>query len=202
MQHSKILAVTLSVAALATPMSADGSWDGFYAGLSLDATRSKAGISGTAAHDRNDTFATLGAYGGFNRTTQRGLIWGGEIGISGLPSGANASGGGLGTSEFKGKYLITPRLRAGFATDKVFFYGIAGLGISDAVVRRAGATSTDVVIGVNYGLGAEMKLGNNWSTRLDITRTDLGIPDQSFGAQKRDTKVKIDKITFGLTKNF
>lgn len=202
MQHSKILAAALCVAVHTTALSAEGSWDGFYAGISLDAARSEAGVSGTAAHDRKEQIATLGAYAGFNRSARGGLVWGGEIALSALNAGKNTAGGGIGTTEFKGKYLVTPRLRAGYATEKFFVYGLAGLGISDAVVRSAGATSTDMAIGISYGVGAEMKLGNNWSTRLDITRTDLGLKNQNFGGLRRDTNTTFDKITLGLTKSF
>jgi len=73
---------------------------------------------------------------------------------------------------------------------------------SDAVVRSAGATTKDYTMGVSYGIGAEMKIGNGWSTRLDLTRTDLGQKNQSFNGLTRDTNVKMDKITIGLTKSF
>lgn len=202
MQYTKILTAALCVAAYVTPLSADTSWDGFYMGLSLDAARTNASIKNTNTHSRKTQNASLGAYAGFNKSTKSGLIWGGEVAISPVEKAANLSGGGLGSSEFAGKILINPRLRAGFATGNIFVYGTAGVAISDAVVRQAGSTSKDYAMGVSYGLGAEMKLGNNWSTRLDITRTDLGLKDQSFNGQSRDTIVKMDKITLGLTKKF
>lgn len=127
---------------------------------------------------------------------------GGELGVTSFETTQNLTGGGLGTSEFNGKFLINPRLRAGFATGNLFIYGTAGVALSDAVIRTAGATSKDYALGVSYGIGAEMNLGNSWSTRLDLTRTDLGMASQNFGGQTRDTIVKMDKITLGLTKKF
>ena len=82
MQYSKTLAVALCVAAHATGLSADTSWDGFYMGLSLDAARTNASISGTNAHSREAKNASLGAYAGFNRSSAGGFVWGAEIGIS------------------------------------------------------------------------------------------------------------------------
>ena len=202
MQYSKTLAVALYVAAHATGLSADTSWDGFYMGLSLDAARTNASISGTNAHSREAKNASLGAYAGFNRSSAGGFVWGAEIGISGAENTPNLSGGGLGSSEFSGKFIINPRLRAGITTGNLFLYGTAGVGISDAVLRTSGSTGKDLAIGVSYGIGAEMKLGNNWSTRVDLTRMDLGRANQSFNGQNRGTNVKMDKITIGLTKSF
>jgi hypothetical protein len=134
--------------------------------------------------------------------TNSGLVWGGEIGLSSAENTPNLSTGALGTTEFNGKFVINPRLRAGFATGNLFLYGTAGVAISDAVVRSAGATTKDYTMGVSYGIGAEMKIGNGWSTRFDLTRTDLGQKNQSFNGLTRDTNVKMDKITIGLTKSF
>ena len=202
MQYTKILAAALCVAAHGSALSADSSWDGFYMGLSLDGARTNASITGNAGHSRKSQAASLGAYAGFNRSTNSGLIWGGEIGLSGVESTPNLTNPTLGTSEFSGKYVINPRLRAGFATGNVFLYGTAGVAISDAVVRSAGATTKDIAMGVSYGVGAELKMGNGWSTRLDLSRTDLGQKGQSFNGLTRDTTVKMDKITLGLTKKF
>ena len=44
--------------------------------------------------------------------------------------------------------------------------------ISNGNYRKAGATS-ERVDGVEYGLGYEYDFGNQWSLRLDYTRTDL-----------------------------
>lgn len=202
MQYSKILAAALCVAAHGSALSADSSWDGFYMGLTLDAARTNATIAGTAGHSRKSQAAGLGAYAGFNRSTNSGLVWGGEIGLSSAENTPNLSTGALGTTEFNGKFVINPRLRAGFATGNLFLYGTAGVAISDAVVRSAVATTKDYTMGVSYGIGAEMKIGNGWSTRLDLTRTDLGQKNQSFNGLTRDTNVKMDKITIGLTKSF
>lgn len=202
MQYRKSLIGALCLATFGSTVSAEPSWDGFYAGLSLEATRGAASIAGTNAHDRNTRSAGIGAYAGFNRTARSGLVWGGELGISPIDSAANKTGGGLGTSEFKGTYLITPRMRAGFTTGNLFLYGTAGFGISNATMRSSPATTKEMVVGISYGIGAEMKLANNWSTRLDISRTDLGVSGQSFNGQSRKTSVMIDKITFGLSKNF
>ena len=202
MQYSKILAAALCVAVHASALSADSSWDGFYMGLSLDAARTNASVGGIGAQSRKSEAASLGAYAGFNRSTNSGLIWGGEIGLSAAESTPNLTTGALGTTEFNGKFVVNPRLRAGFATGNLFLYGTAGVAISDAVVRSAGATTTDYAMGVSYGIGAEMKMGNGWSTRLDLTRTDLGQKAQNFNGLTRDTNVKMDKITLGLTKSF
>lgn len=202
MQYSKILAAALCFAAHGSALSADSSWDGFYMGLSLDGARTNAAITGTGGHARKSQAASLGAYAGFNRSTKSGLIWGGEVGLSSTESTPNLSSAALGTSEFNGKFVINPRLRAGFATGNLFLYGTAGVALSDAVIRSAGTTSKDYTMGVSYGIGAEMKIGNGWSTRLDLSRMDLGQKNQSFNGLTRDTKVKMDKITIGLTKSF
>ena len=202
MQHSKFLAAALCVAVHGSALSADTNWEGFYMGLSLDAARTNASIAGSTSHSRTARSASVGAYAGFNRSASNGLLWGAEIGLSSAENLPNLSGDGLGTSEFSGKFLLNPRLRAGITTGNLFLYGTAGIGISDAVLRPAGSTGSDLAIGVSYGIGAEMKLGNNWSTRLDISRMDLGRSNQSFNAQSRNTNVKVDKITIGLTKSF
>lgn len=178
MQYSKILAAALCVAVHGSALFADSSWDGFYMGLSLDGTSTSASVRGIGSQSRKSQTASLGACAGFNRSSESGLIWGGEIGLSAAESTPNLTTGALGTTEFNGKFVVNPRLRAGSATGNLFLYGTAGVALSDAVVRSAGATTKDYTMGVSYGIGAEMKMGNGWSTRLDLTRTDLGQKNQ------------------------
>lgn len=61
MQYCKIITAALCVAVHTSPLSADMSWDGFYMGLSLDAARTNASISGTTTHSRKSESASVAA---------------------------------------------------------------------------------------------------------------------------------------------
>ena len=77
---------------------------------------------------------------------------------------------------------LSARLRAGFASGRHLFFGSVGYtevrvgGLvaieSNGGYRKLGADS-DHVDGIEYGLGYEFDFGNQWSLRLDYSRSDL-----------------------------
>ncbi len=202
MNHRALLLSIAALAASFSPAVADTDWEGFYAGLSLDGSKTKASAGGAAGHGYNSKEASLGLYLGKNYVTRSGLVWGPELSLKALGNSGTATGAGLGTTDFKGSFVATPKIRAGFARGKALFYGTIGLGITDAGVVPAGTSDKDFHIGTVYGLGAEFDIGNGWATRVEATVFDLGSPDKNYSGTTAAMGYKSKTLTLGLSRKF
>lgn len=202
MNHRAILLSIASFAAATTPAFAETDWEGFYAGLSLDASKSSASAGGAAGHNYKSKEAAIGLYVGKNYATRSGIVWGPEFSLKGLGNSGTQTGAGLGTTNFKGSFIAAPKIRAGFTRGNALFYGTVGLGITDASVQPAGATGKSLYVGGVYGVGAEFAVGNGWSTRIEATAYDFSSSDETFGGTTAAMGYKSKTLSLGLSKKF
>ncbi len=200
----QVLLATSIAVGFSVKAQAQDNWSGFYGGISLNAPRSSVDIGSNTTHryksSTNEVIA--GIYGGYNFTRPGGLVWGPELGLMALSNKGSKTDAALGTSNFKGSFLLTPRLRAGWASEKFYFYGAAGFGITDAGARPAGARGKEVYIGVTYGLGVEMAIRNGWSARIEAMNYDFGNPAQTFNGSSQKVENKMRVISIGLSRRF
>ncbi|MGC1496413.1 MAG: porin family protein [Sulfitobacter sp.] len=185
-----------------TVAQAQENWAGYYGGISIDAVKATSDVGGNAVHQYKDKTANLGIYGGYNFVRSNGFVWGPEISLTSISTEGTRTDATLGGSQFDGGFLLMPRLRGGFATDRAFFYGIAGLGITDAMARPAGASGTDVVISPSLGLGAEFAMGNGWRTKIEAVHHKFDSSDFNFNGTTTPSENKLTQITLGLSRKF
>jgi outer membrane immunogenic protein len=82
--------------------------------------------------------------------------------------------------ETKNNWLGTVRARAGFAVDRVLFYGTAGLAFGDVEAGLKGGSVGSVTyqsntqIGWTAGAGVEWAFTDNWTARVEYLYVDLG----------------------------
>jgi outer membrane immunogenic protein len=97
----------------------------------------------------------------------------------------NGSCAGIGC-ETKSEWLATVRGRAGFAWDRVLFYGTGGVAFGD-VQAAAGALpfASGTQTGWTAGAGIEWAFAPNWTAKIEYLYVDLGnftCPATSCGA--------------------
>ena len=201
MKHRATLLLAAITIALASEGQAQDNWEGWYAGLSLNGSDTNASISGSNTHKFDIRSESLGAFAGYNINRGNGFVWGPELSLNAFKTGKSAVDAALGTSNFSGGLMLTPKVRAGFATDRFYFYGSLGLGITDAAIRPSGSAGKVITISPAYGLGVEMAMENRWSARLDATFH--GVPGEySFGGATRNTDINFKTISLGLSRGF
>lgn len=84
------------------------------------------------------------------------------------------------TCQTKSDWLGTVRGRAGYAWDRVLFYGTGGVAFGN-LQAAAGALpfSSSTQIGWTAGAGVEVALSPNWTAKVEYLYVDLG--NQSCG---------------------
>lgn len=181
---------------------AQDNWAGFYGGISIDAVRGTSEVGSSRVHAYTEKAAGVGIYGGYNIVRNNGFVWGPEVALSGISTGGTRSGDGLGDSSYDGGFLLNPRLRGGYATDTMFFYGILGLSMTDAMARPAGTSGKDVVISPSIGVGVEFAIGNDWSTKVEAVHHKFDSPEFDFGGTTTRSDNELTQITIGLSRKF
>lgn len=198
-----VFGATLWVAAgLGTGVQAQQEWAGAYGGVSIDAVRSSSDVQSSAVHTYKEQAANVGLFAGYNFVRNNGFVWGPEVSLTSVSTGGTRNDGALGGSQYDGSFLFVPRVRAGYATQKVFLYGIAGIGFTDAMARPAGEGGTDVVVSPTFGLGAEFAMGNGWRTKVEALHHKFDGPSFDFNGNTRRTDNDLTQITIGLSRKF
>lgn len=197
-----ILSVAIILGFVA-PSNAQERWSGFYGGLSINGYQANSEVDGSSAKKHEADGAGLGLHVGYNFSRGNGFVWGPELTASTLNAdGVEVGPAPIGSTEFEGSYFVSPRIRLGYATDKVFYYGILGLGISDLGARESNSEKKNVHAASVVGLGTEIAWNELWSTKLELTHSSWKNDDQSFGSVKRNVKTDITMFTVGVTRKF
>ncbi len=177
-------------------------WQGFYGGVAIAAQDVTANVERSVIHRYSKDALSLGIYGGKNFVSANGFVWGPDVLLTSLSTPGARLGEGLGTTSFRGTFLLSPRVRLGFATDNVMFYGVLGAGITDATVRSARSDSGHIVARPAYGVGMEIATSDLWSVRAEAMTYNLNADDRSFGFRSRDIDGDIGQISIGLSRKF
>jgi outer membrane immunogenic protein len=158
-------------------------WSGFYIGINggwgwgnakwtANAVGTFPGASGTP----NDNGGVVGGTLGWNFQTG-GLVFGfeGDWDYSAVNTGTTAS-----ICTFSGQcqtgnnWLATARGRAGYAADRVLFYGTAGGAFANVQTNFNGTTTTHTQSGWTAGAGLEWAFADNWTAQIEYLYVDLG----------------------------
>jgi outer membrane immunogenic protein len=153
------------------------SWTGFYLGIN--------GGYGFGQSNWNDP--VFGSTGNFNTP---GFLVGGTlganyqvgafvIGVEGDGDWSDANGSTSNTCPFpcqtKSDWLATVRGRAGWAWDRVLFYGTGGVAFGDLQAATAGNPFTSATqTGWTAGAGIEWAFAPNWTGKVEYLYVDLG----------------------------
>ena len=70
-------------------------------------------------------------------------------------------------------WLGTTRARAGYAADRVLFYGTAGAAYGNVEANANGVTNSSTEIGWTAGAGVEAAFADNWTARVEYLFVDL-----------------------------
>jgi outer membrane immunogenic protein len=78
--------------------------------------------------------------------------------------------------ETQSDWLATARGRAGWAWDRVLFYGTGGAAFANikSTLEGYGATNTTTQVGWTAGAGIEAALTPNWTAKIEYLYVDLG----------------------------
>ncbi|MEP4197587.1 MAG: porin family protein [Aliishimia sp.] len=196
------LGCAISLGLIALKASAQEAWSGAYMGISLNANDADAGIQGSTASQFGDSSVGLGLFGGYNIVRGNGFVWGPEVHFSGLSSSGGASDPTYGNTKMEGSFLLSPRVRGGYATDKMYLYGVLGLGISDLTVQASGTDDVDVTISSAIGVGAEFAMGQGWAPRIEAMHYDFDGRNFSSGGTTSPVQADVNQVTLGLSRKF
>ena len=151
-------------------------WTGGYIGLSLGRSWGSTRIdtnSGNFTLDSNG--GQIGGYAGYTWQSGRFVI-GGEVELD----GGNLRGSNVNVSQDL-NWMASVRGRAGFLlAPPLYVYGLAGVAWANMDVTANGFTRGQDFTGFQVGAGAEYKLHQNWSLRLDYIYTGLGSERRDF----------------------
>lgn len=126
----------------------------------------------------------------------------GDIGnLSGKTSETSAN---LGTVTLDANWIASARLRAGYAWEKLFLYGTAGIAVSDIDLSYKGKTSNDddLRAGLALGLGAEWAMNDEWTARLEGISYDFGEDTININGESRKRRLGAGTIRLGVSRNF
>lgn len=189
------------VVGMTLPSQGQERWAGAYGGLSLDMTESEGDVRGRDLDVSSDEVG-LGVYAGWNFTRPgSGFVWGPELSLAQL-KGDGRTSDGEDRAEFDGSYLLSGRVRAGYATEQLFFYGMVGLGMTGGGIRPVGNDDTDLLVSGVTGLGAEWATSPDWSVRVDVTEQNFDGAKFDFGSGKRKTNFSTRRLSLGLSRKF
>lgn len=176
-------------------------WAGLYGGIALSAHEASSKLPGSGVHNYKEEVASLGFYGGYTFVRDSGFAWGPDVVLTGLSSSGGATDAAVGATSFEGSFLLSPRVRLGYATDKVFFYGHLGFGITDLGIDGAG-DSDNYTIGGAAGIGMEYATSDLWSLRVEATTYGLDNEDRNINGALFDVDSGVQQFTLGLSRKF
>ena len=130
------------------------------------------GFSGTA----NDSGGVAGGTAGVNWQTG-GFVFGveGDWDWSGINTGTTLNICNVtGTCQTGNNWLATLRGRAGYAADRVLFYGTAGGAFANMQTVFGGVTTTHDQAGWTAGAGVEWAFADNWTAKVEYLYVNIG----------------------------
>lgn len=202
MNYRELFLAGAILVALTLTADAQERWTGGYVGLSIDHTDTSSQVQNSTVHDLSDEATGVGIYAGYGILRGQNFVWTPEFVLSRLDTNGTATDAALGTTNFDGSFLLEPRIRAGYATEKAYFYGILGLGITDAGMRPAKLDDDDLIGSFGLGLGAEVAINEQWSTRLEAVHYEWQASKQNFNGSFRETETDTTVLRIGLTRRF
>jgi outer membrane immunogenic protein len=165
-------------AAYIPPLAPVYNWSGIYVGINggWGFGTAKFTVPAGATGSVSDNGGVVGGTLGFNYQMSA-FVFGveGDIDYSGINTGSTATVCGVaGVCQSGNNWLSTLRGRAGFAADRVLFYGTAGGAFGNIQLVANGVTNTSTEFGWTGGAGVEAAFADNWTARIEYLYVDLG----------------------------
>jgi opacity protein-like surface antigen len=127
------------------------------------------GVGLGSAGSANISGPAGGAHVGYNFQANR--IVGG---VEGDVTFGSIRSGSLGPASFSEHFLSSARVKGGYVFGNLLAYGTLGWGWSTTDYNDLGASSSQTVKGVVFGIGAEYPITRNVSLRAELLRYDFG----------------------------
>ena len=161
-----VATVSAVVAAATAAHAGDGSWNGFYAGVS-------AGAVGGQFPDDNDNYYgvtgfTPGIFFGFNQEVG-GFVMGGEIAMTAGNAAKNVEGDTSYLSDYTVNSTIDAKVKAGMPIGSALVYGFAGASAVDAENYSNEYSS----FGVNFGAGVDFMVSEHMTIGAEYIQRRL-----------------------------
>ncbi|MFB2551157.1 outer membrane protein [Ensifer soli] len=139
-----------------------------------------------------------GVYGGYNMQNGQ-IVYGGEadLGYSGVDATSNG-----GAREFKQGVNGSIRGRVGYDMDPVLVYGTAGLAATSAKMKDATSSDKNTLLGWTAGAGAETKVTDNITARVEYRYTDYGKKDFNLDSGKFSSGFDEHSVRVGVGVKF
>ncbi|MEP0519206.1 MAG: porin family protein [Hyphomicrobiales bacterium] len=181
-------------------------WTGAYAGVSLGSMGAATGVergAGNSDFESDDGSFMFGGFVGYNfRPFSGGWLIGTELDVAVGDIELNKTDAILGNTETTGNFISSLQIRAGYAWQRVFIYGTAGLAVTDIDLSPQGNGDDDIRAGIALGVGAEFAINEKWSTRLDATGYGFGKDDENFNGTNRDVVIGAGTLRAGILRRF
>lgn len=192
------------------PTAQASAWRGPYAGLTLGAVGTKTEIdrgAGFSDFEEDTNGATPGIVLGYSWVVrdygaQGRWLLGLELDASALGESENKTDSVLGSVELDGSFIGSARARAGYAWERFFLYGTAGVAFTDINVTGSGDDDDALRTGLALGLGGELKFDDKWSGRLEAIAYGFDSDSVEFAGTKRDVDLSASTIRIGITRRF
>jgi outer membrane immunogenic protein len=150
----------------------NGGWGWGFANYTMPAAGNFSAVSATI----NDNGGVVGGTAGVNWQTG-GFVFGaeGDWDYSAINTGTTQTICNVtGTCQTGNNWLATFRGRAGYAADRVLFYGTAGGAFANVQTTFNGVRTTHDQAGWTAGAGIEWAFADNWTAKVEYLYVDLG----------------------------
>lgn len=108
--------------------------------------------------------------------------------------------GSLGPVTLDANWFGSLRMRAGYAWQRLYVYGTGGLAFSDIDVKTAAEDGGSVLrAGLAIGAGAEYRLDERWSARLDVLAYGFGEDNVAFANGDHDVGLAYSTARLGVS---
>jgi outer membrane immunogenic protein len=149
-------------------------WGGIYIGLNGGYAFGTSDWTGGATNSGDFTTSgpVVGGTLGANFQTDA-FVFGVETDLDYAPVTGNGPSGFCVNCKTQSTWLGTTRARAGFAADRVLFYGTAGAAYGNVEASAFNTTNSSTEIGWTAGAGVEAAFADNWTARVEYLFVDL-----------------------------
>ena len=149
-------------------------WGGIYFGLNsgygVGSSNWTGGVVNSGSFDTSGF--VVGGTAGVNVQFEQ-FVFGLETDLDYAPIRGNGPSSFCVNCKTSSTWLGTTRARAGFAADRVLFYGTAGGAYGDVQASAFNTTDTSTKFGWTAGAGIEAAFTDNWTARIEYLFVDL-----------------------------
>jgi outer membrane immunogenic protein len=149
-------------------------WGGIYFGLNggwaFGASNWTGGAASSGSFDTSG--AVFGGTAGANFQAEE-FVFGVETDFDYAPVNGNGPGGFCLNCQTSSTWLGTTRVRAGYAADRILFYGTAGGAYGDVRASAFNTTNSSTEFGWTAGAGVETAITDNWTGRIEYLYVNL-----------------------------